>query len=242
MKKILLFTIISYFSVLGVFAQSLELSNASGKVNNGDTITMVSTDNNAVFAITMNVKNTSNSSIAVWCKKTELQIVSGSENYFCWSQCYLPNTFVSPDSIMIKSGETTTNFSGDYDSQGNAGVSVIRYTFFNKYNAKDSVCFVVRYIAGSGTGIDQASALAEVSNLFPNPARNTVSIDYDLKGANNGRLEIRNILGSLVKTVEVNQSKGTLKVDVSELTNGVYFYSFVVNEKVIVSKKLVIQH
>jgi hypothetical protein len=55
-------------------------------------------------------------------------------------------------------------------------------------------------------------------------------------------LEIRNILGSVVKVVEINETKGTVRVDGSDLTNGVYFYSFIVNDEVLLAKKLVIQN
>jgi len=242
MKKILLFSFLTYFSVLGLFAQNLSLENSYGAVGNGDTIVMASTNNSAVFAIGINVKNSNSKAIAVWVKKTELQIVPGSENYFCWAQCYLPSTYVSPDSILIKGNGVAVDFSGDYDSQGNVGASYIMYTFFDKNNPTDSVAFVVKYLAGSGVGIEETTPQAEVSNLFPNPAKNIVSINYDLKGATNARLEIRNILGSVVKVVEINESKGTVKVDVSDLTNGVYFYSFIVDEQVITAKKLVIQN
>jgi len=242
MKKILLLTLFSYFFVLGAFAQSLTLSNAYGNVKNGDTIVMASTDSHAIFAIGITVNNTSKSNMAVWVKKTELSIISGTENYFCWAQCYLPTTFFSPDSIVIKKGDSSVAFSGDYDAQGNAGASYIMYTFFDKYNPTDSVAFVVKYIAGSGVGINEVAPKAEVSNLYPNPAKNYVSINYDLKGATQARLEIRNILGSVVKVVEINETKGTIRVDVSDLTNGVYFYSFIVNDEVLMAKKLVIQN
>ncbi|RUA25002.1 MAG: hypothetical protein DSY76_07085 [Bacteroidetes bacterium] len=86
-----------------------------------------------------------------------------------------------------------------------------------------------------------AKPSVEISNLFPNPATNKVSVKYDLKGANNAQLEIRNVLGSLVKKVSINESNGLLNVDVSDLTNGVYFYSFIVNNEIIKSKKLIIQ-
>lgn len=243
MKKILLFSIISYFSVLGVFAQSIKLQDKSGNnINNGDTIVMVSTDAHAIFAIGLDVINTTSGDLAVWAKKTELSIISGSENYFCWVSCYVPSIYVSPDSLIIAANATNKIFSGDYEANGNAGASYIMYTFFNDSDHKDSIAVVVKYVAGSGVGIDDSKPSVDVSNLYPNPANNKVSINYNLNGANNARLEIRNILGSIVKSVDINETSGQVNVDVSNLTNGVYFYSFIVNEVAIKSTKLVIQH
>lgn len=242
MKKILLLTLLTYFSILGAYAQSLELYTKDGvKLNNGDTIVSVSTDATADLVVGMNVTNSGTSTLNVLAKKTELDIVSGSENYFCWVSCYLPNIFVSPSPFTIAVNDTIKIFSGDYSSNGNVGTSYIRYTFFSQKNVNDSIAFIVKFIAGSGVGIDDAKPSVEISNLFPNPATNKVSVKYDLKGANNAQLEIRNVLGSLVKKVSINESNGLLNVDVSDLTNGVYFYSFIVNNEIIKSKKLIIQ-
>jgi hypothetical protein len=243
MKKILLFSIISYFSVLGVFAQSIKLQDKSGNnIDNGDTIVMVSTDSHAIFAIGLDVINTTSGDLAVWAKKTELSIIPGSENYFCWVSCYIPSIFISPDSLIISGNTTFKMFSGDYEANGNVGASYIMYTFFNDAKHSDSIAVVVKYVAGSGVGIDNSMPNIQVSNLYPNPANNKVSINYDLNGANNARLEIRNILGSVVKSVEINETNGQVNIDVSNLTNGVYFYSFIVNDIAIKSTKLVIQH
>ena len=194
MKKILLFSIISYFSVLGVFAQSIKLQDKSGNnINNGDTIVMVSTDAHAIFAIGLDVINTTSSDLAVWAKKTELSIIPGSENYFCWVSCYIPSVFLSPDSLIIAGNATNKIFSGDYEANGNVGASYIMYTFFNDAKYSDSIAVVVKYVAGSGVGIDDSKPSVDVSNLYPNPANNKVSINYNLNGANNARLEIRNI-------------------------------------------------
>ena len=241
MKKILLIAFVIYFSTLGLFAQSIQVSVGGNNLNNGDTVILFSTDTLVSFIVPATVKNNSTKSISIKVKKTELSIVNGSENYFCWYQCYIPSIFVSPDSILFSPGTTNTNFSGDYKSHGYRGASYIMYTFFDMHNTNDSIAFVAKYVAGSGVGIENAQAKAKVSNIYPNPARNTISLNYDLNGAQYAQFEIYNILGSLVKTIEIEETSGLLNIDVTDLNNGVYFYSFIVNDKVITSKKLVIQ-
>jgi len=242
MKKILLLTIFTYFISLGLYAQSLQLSNNYGTVNNGDTITMVSTDTDHNFAIYIDVKNTGSKMIYVRAKKTEINVLQGSVNYFCWGSCYMPSTFISLDSISMGHNDVNKTFSGDYQSKNIAGLSIVMYTFFDQSNPNDSVAFIVKYIAGSGVGLEDSKPNVDISNIFPNPAKNNVSISYDLNGATNARVEIRNILGSIVRVQEINESNGQVNMDISDLTNGVYFYSFIVNEMPIKATKLVIQH
>ena len=138
MKKILLFSFLSYFTILGAFAQSIELYTKAGvQMNNGDTIVMVSTSAHADLIIGMDVTNVGSTDMNVHAKKTELSIVPNSENYFCWVSCYQPHIFVSPSPMQIIKGDTIKIFSGDYSSNGNAGTSYIMYTFFSDKNSCD---------------------------------------------------------------------------------------------------------
>jgi len=50
-----------------------------------------------------------------------------------------------------------------------------------------------------------------------------------------------NLLGSVVKEVEIDQNSNKLSMDISNLDAGVYFYSIVVNNEVFQTKKLVIR-
>jgi len=242
MKKILLLTLLSSIISLGVFAQSLQLSNKYGIVNNGDTITMATTDVDHIFAIYLDVKNISSNYISVRAKKTEISVLANTINYFCWGSCYDTAVFISLDSILMGHNDVNKTFSGDYEANKVTGTSIIMYTFFDQDNPNDSVAFIVKYMTGSGVGIDDAKPEVNISNIFPNPANNFVTVNYDLNGATNARIEIRNILGSIVRTQEVSGNSGQINIDVSDLTNGVYFYSFIVNDMPIKATKLVVQH
>ena len=240
MKKILLFSVISYLSIFTVFAQSFQLSDGSGTISNGDTITHSSSQTNVTIEAHASIKNISTNVVRTLVKRTEIVIIPTTKNSFCWLLCYPPFINESPDTIDIASGHTDNHFVGDYRPMGTTGTSIILYTFFNAENTNDSISFVVKYISGV-VGIDDANPNITVSNLYPNPAVNNVSIQYNLDGTHNAELEIRNVLGSIVKTIKIEEMQGILSIDVSDLTNGVYFYSFIANNTIIKSKKLVIQ-
>jgi hypothetical protein len=48
------------------------------------------------------------------------------------------------------------------------------------------------------------------------------------------------MLGKMVKQLVLDEKQGVAKINVSDLNSGVYFYSFLVDEKAIVTKKLVV--
>ena len=241
MKRFYISTILLMFLGSFAVAQSLSLSHSGNTINNGDTVMVSDPDANATLDIHLTIQNISSSTINIKAKKTEISLITGSINFFCdWNTCYPPNSYVSLVGLDLTAGNTNSAFIGDYLPSGNPGESIIMYTFFNTDDATDSIAVIVKFIAGV-VGIDDAKPSVEISNLFPNPATNKVSVKYNLNGANNAQLEIRNVLGSLVKKVSINESNGLLNVDVSDLTNGVYFYSFIVNNEIIKSKKLIIQ-
>lgn len=82
-------------------------------------------------------------------------------------------------------------------------------------------------------------SVAEVSqtldiSLFPNPAKSKVTF----KSENNGKIDIYNISGALIKTIDKkNQS---VDLNVSGLSSGVYIAKFISNNKTAI-KKLIVQ-
>ena len=71
-----------------------------------------------------------------------------------------------------------------------------------------------------------------LSKPYPNPASATTSFYANiLKGSRNSRIKFFNMLGAEVKDVPLTESKNTVRVNVSDLRPGVYFYSLYVNGK-----------
>ena len=63
----------------------------------------------------------------------------------------------------------------------------------------------------------------------PNPGKQSVEIPYYLPNAGNVVFEVNNVMGQKVKEMNIAQSKGNqlLKLDVSELSSGAYYYSII---------------
>ena len=81
------------------------------------------------------------------------------------------------------------------------------------------------------------------SNPYPNPSDNFTSFDYLLpKATKNSKIVIRNILGIVVKEVKIFNKKGNIKLSTEELTDGIYFYSIIVNDNIFITKRLIVRH
>jgi len=76
------------------------------------------------------VENISDNNINVKVKKTEISVVPGTENSFCWVMCYDASVLVSTKYITIPAHSmNSTDFYGEYYPKGHLGTSIIRYTF-----------------------------------------------------------------------------------------------------------------
>jgi len=242
MKKLLL-SAIMVFTAVFAFTQSLEIYHEGELVPNKSSIVVTGDVGAAELMIEVDVKNISNTGLDVKVSKFEVDLIPGSSNTFCWGMCFPPNTYVSPFPQTILPGATCSEFSGHYNPNANSGVSIIRYTFFDMNNPTDTVCFYTEFNAGTVGINDATSEKATVSNAYPNPASGSTSVDYVLPAtASKASIKVRNLLGSLVREVKLTERAGTATIDLNGLNDGVYFYSFVVNNQTVETKRLVVSH
>lgn len=118
----------------------------------------------------------------------------------------------------------------------------MRYVFFDIADPNDTVCVNVDFVAFPlGADIRQ-TASGTVSNAYPNPANTMVTMDYNLVQGVEGSIVIRNILGSTVKEMRLDRTEGKATINVSNLDEGVYFYTLLVNNTPAATKKLVVRH
>jgi hypothetical protein len=87
----------------------------------------------------------------------------------------------------------------------------------------------------TGIGIEN---IAEMVSIYPNPARDEITISYPLNGTNSTvNAVFTNTAGKQVMTKQLNSSKS--KVDVSNLAPGIYMVTLQSNDNVVV-KRLII--
>lgn len=230
-------------------AQSLQVFYKNSTVNiSGQVITVngaIDGDNlQKVVCDTFAVKNISTNSIVTRCQRSVVTAVAGSENQFCWgSGCFGVGTSTSPllQSPTIAPSALENTFVGDYLPHLTAGSTTIQYLFYDNANGTDSVSVTVIYNIAPN-GISELSKIGgNISAAYPNPANDFVSIKYDINEfSQKGKIVIYDMLGKAVKEIELTDKQGVSKINISDLIEGVYFYSFSVDNKTVATKKLVV--
>lgn len=188
------------------------------------------------------LKNTSHATLNLKVKRKVIYEVAGSENYFCWDLCYGTSTDISDGTLNIMPDSTNTAFYGHYKSNQNIGTSMIQYCFFNPNNSADSVCYTTAYSSGVA-GVGDLISTKIVSKAFPIPAKESVSL-YIGNGTTKETINVKltELSGKVVSSQLVILSNGKADIDLSGISNGVYFYIGTTQNNKTFSGKLAIQN
>lgn len=80
-----------------------------------------------------------------------------------------------------------------------------------------------------------------VSNIYPNPAVHSITLDYRILDNNtNATIIFRNVLGSEMGIYNLSQRETSLTIQLSDFSSGVYFYTLSVEGKDLVTKKFMV--
>ena len=81
-------------------------------------------------------------------------------------------------------------------------------------------------------------------NVYPNPSRGQVTVQLNQKAGAAYQLRLNNIIGQEIRTIALKPelTAAGLPIDLSALRAGMYFYSLLVDGKVVTTKRLVLQN
>ena len=246
MKKI--FTLVFLAATSCVFGQSIHFFDAATDITN-DTVTVPTYPGNSA-SNDYDIHNVSSSSVNFKVKRTIMTppLDSSCSLYFCTGAlCY------SPSSNVTYTGSGTTTLAGSTNLTGANGLlahldalgadccdTYIKYQAYVVGSVGDTATFVIHYACVAGVNeIEKTGGI--VSAAFPNPSSSVVSMHYSIREySNKGKIIMYDMLGKPVKEVVLNEKEGTAHVSVDNLSSGIYFYTFFVDDKAIATKKLII--
>lgn len=259
MKKVLLSFFVTIFT-LGAFAQSIMIVDPSGDTIVGDTIFLdEAIDTSLAFEESFENKgfstiiNNTNDSMTIALIRYEESIVPGTGDAVCWGNtCYgekmnEPVWFIG-DTVRIAAGDTAGGLLGGFVTyhfpHKKVGTSTYRYEFYdlNKPFGTTSSELFVQYRISYLTGVTENTLASSQISLYPNPALNKVSIkiEADVAGRNK-QVQVKDLTGKLVQSVAFSANSNRLNLDVSSFESGIYFVNIMVENKNVITKKLIVQ-
>ena len=157
--------------------------------------------------------------------------------------CYDPKKDLSKIKIKLKPGEVYTDLYVEFD----LGIIETRGTFdlhfFNTENPRET--FVIEGVYNV-VGEDDEDYFShkdiEIGGVYPNPATRVAQLDYKIKNpAVNARLVVNTFIGNPIYDFRLDPLHTILEFNVTDLNPGVYVYTIFIDDKNIVTKKLVVK-
>ena len=233
MKKISTFLI--SFLVLTFF---LNKADAQNLVAQNPSLHLSGPDDQLMTAY-VTVQNVGSIPLYVKVARISQTLAPNHVSYFCWTVCYDPIVDISPDSVLLAAGESTSIFNGDVNPLGYPGTSIVTYAFFASSGDSAIVTFDYDFLP---TGINELSSKPVLHTASPNPANAFTKVSYNMVSGKDARIVISNVLGGVIKEIKLDNFQNVLTISTADMKQGVYYYSLVVDGKSVSSRKLIVSH
>jgi hypothetical protein len=179
------------------------------------------------ISVAWDVINISGSSRQISCRREMIQEVPGSTGRFCWGETCsaVAAGNISLDEIVsMNAGDTSTTFHGYYRHNGNPGLSIARFVWFDVNAPFNQVAYDVNFCVDFdctlGTNEESDDKIFEI---IGNPLSELSAFKYDFNNTpSNGELLIYDASGSLIQSEKLSSSKGLILIDSGLYSSGIY--------------------
>ena len=159
-------------------------------------------------------------------------------------QCYDPKKDLAKIKLTLEPGELLTDLYLDFEMGIVETRGSFDLSFVNESNLRDLFVVEARYEVD-----DPAIKVNEfdykdiiLSDVYPNPSVRMAQFDYSFKNKSvKARISINSFIGNPIADYELDPERNTLPINVSDFNPGIYFYTLFLDNKNIVTKKLVVK-
>lgn len=157
-------------------------------------------------------------------------------------KCFDPKRDLGKIRLNLKPSEIYTDLYIEFD----LGITEVRgnfeLQFVNPTNARDLFLIEGIYEVFNPSTEETNHKDISLGGVYPNPSNRIAQIDYEYKNPRaNAKITINSFIGNPVAEYQLDPLQKTLVINVADLHPGVYFYTLFVDNKNIVTKKLVVK-
>ena len=203
----------------------------SGKVNTTQRKTLI-------------LQNDSNESATYYLRYLQGNVGSSQNILICMGEnCFDPRNELSQIRFTLAPGEVATNIYIEFELGITPTKGTFDLHFFNTSNPRDAFVVENVYNVTTDQPTDNVSHKdVDMGEIYPNPSVRTSQIEYKIKNPNaNVRVVINSFIGNPIYDFHLDASQETLIIPVTDLNPGTYFYTLIVDNKNIVTKKLYVK-
>lgn len=168
-------------------------------------------------------------------------IPAGAETFFEFGGMTYPAGTDTSGIVQIPAATVDESFVCHYNANGSEDEGLVVYAFTDPMNPTAYAVMMFNFAATIGLN-EEVLANTTFSAAYPNPAENTVSFDYEIPAEiKKAEILITNLLGAVVYQTTLEGGLGTSKIDVSNLTEGIYFATLKLDNFIADTQKVLVQ-
>jgi len=159
-------------------------------------------------------------------------------------QCYDPKKDLAKIKLTLEPGELLTDLYLDFEMGIVETRGSFDLSFVNESNLRDLFVVEARYeVDDPAIKVDEFDYKDIIlSDVYPNPSVRMAQFDYSFKNKSvKARISINSFIGNPIADYELDPERNTLPINVSDFNPGIYFYTLFLDNKNIVTKKLVVK-
>jgi hypothetical protein len=189
------------------------------------------------------IQNQSNQPVEYSLKFLRGNIGSSQNIKLCIAdKCFDPKRDMAKIHLILAPGEIFTDLYLEFDlgiteTKGNFDLH-----FTNTENIRDVFVIEAIYDVFNPSIEETNHKDISIGSVYPNPSNRIAQIDYEFKNPNTtAKITINSFIGNPVAEYLLEPAQKSLVINVADLNPGVYFYTLFVDNKNIVTKKLVVK-
>lgn len=157
-------------------------------------------------------------------------------------KCFDPKRELGKIKFTLGPGEIYTDLYLEFE----LGISEVRGSFDLQFiqgtNSRDMFTIEAVYDVYAPNPADTMHKDISLGEIYPNPSNRIAQIDYEFKNPTaSAKIVLNSFIGNPVAEYQLDPLQKSLAINVSNLNPGVYFYTLFVDNKNIVTKKLVVK-
>ena len=189
------------------------------------------------------ITNTGSASMSMHVYRNTIDMPGNTVNYYCWGpNCFPPTTSLSTDPVFLGSGKSDSSFVAYLEPNQEEGITLVEFSFFDELGSGDSLKLnLVFKTVPPPISVWELEKQNNLNSIYPNPAKDLAFMRYDVSSDVNANLEIYDLVGKKVKSLNLTNGSNNLLFSVNEFESGIYLCNLVIDGKIIDTEKLVVQ-
>lgn len=153
--------------------------------------------------------------------------------------CFDPKKELAKVVLKLAPGEIYTDLYVDFELGIAETLGSFELVFVNAESLKEFFVVEAKYAVSNESEADFTHKDIKLGDIYPNPSNRIAQLDYTLINPKvKAKITITSFIGNPIAEFDLDPSRNSLLIQVSDFQPGVYFYTLFVDNKNVVTKKL----